>query len=340
MTSEPAPEPAHAFGGFIGPRTLVGFVRTAAPYLFDGSHPRVGELPEVPDDGARLHTLAFHPLGWWSILLHAERLAAAERPGSADVTDYFALCLAAHWGSVASYVPTDVDAKIRDALWLDQTDPGELATMRALAAQLARWDVRGFSARLVDVDAASGETGHGLHSGHDGERLAVLCGALGAHRARGEEATAVELEAEIEAELARDATDAGARRAAACRAAIPAPAAKEAAWQQIVSGTLPNAVFRAVLDGFADPDQSELLEPYQRRYFEVVGDIWRDWSSDMAQWFVANAYPVADNRSVVEATDDLIARTSPPAALRRLLIEGRDGLERALRCQERDRQAG
>ena len=147
-------------------------------------------------------------------------------------------------------------------------------------------------------------------------------------------------EADIEAELARDATDAGARHAAACRAAIPEPAAKEAAWRQIVSGTLPNAVFRAVLDGFADPDQTELLEPYQRRYFEVVGGIWRDWSSDMAQWFVANAYPVADNRSVIEATDDLIATTSPPAALRRLLIEGRDGLERALRCQERDRQAG
>ncbi|HEY7484660.1 MAG TPA: aminopeptidase N [Streptosporangiaceae bacterium] len=147
-------------------------------------------------------------------------------------------------------------------------------------------------------------------------------------------------EAEIEAELARDATDAGARRAAACRAAIPEPAAKEAAWQQIVGGTLPNAVFRAVLDGFADPDQAELLEPYQRRYFEVVGGIWRDWGSDMAQWFVANAYPVADSRAVIEATDDLIATTSPPAALRRLLIEGRDGLERALRCQERDRQAG
>ena len=60
----------------------------------------------------------------------------------------------------------------------------------------------------------------------------------------------------------------------------------------------------------------------------------------MAQWFVANAYPVADSRAVIEATDDLIVTTSPPAALRRLLIEGRDGLERALRCQERDRQAG
>src|SRR5262245_44155101 len=214
-----APEPAHAFGGFIGPRTLVGLVRSAAPYLFDGTHPRASELPAVPrDGGARLAPLAFHPLGWWSILLHAGRLPARERPEPADVSDYFALCLAAHWGSVASYVPTDVDAKIRDALWLDQADPGELATMRALTAQLARWDVRGFSARLVDVDEASGEAGHGLHSGHDGERLAVLCGALGAHRARGEEATAAELEAEIEGELAREAQAFAALRRAAGRA--------------------------------------------------------------------------------------------------------------------------
>ena len=68
--------------------------------------------------------------------------------------------------------------------------------------------------------------------------------------------------AEIDAELRRDATDAGERRAATCRAAIPDAAAKEAAWQAIVSGTLPNATFRATLNGFADPDQAELLTPY------------------------------------------------------------------------------
>jgi aminopeptidase N len=147
-------------------------------------------------------------------------------------------------------------------------------------------------------------------------------------------------EAEIDAELARDATDAGARHAATCRATIPEPAAKEAAWQQIVSGTLPNAVFRAVLDGFADPDQPGLLEPYQRRYFEVVDGVWQNWGTDMAQRFVVRAYPMADTRAVIEATDALIERTSPPAALRRLLIEGRDGAERALRCQERDRAGG
>jgi aminopeptidase N len=145
--------------------------------------------------------------------------------------------------------------------------------------------------------------------------------------------------AEIDAEHARDATDAGARHAASCRAAIPDPAAKQAAWEQIVSGSLPNAMFRAVLAGFADPDRLDLLQPYHQRYFGEVGRIWREWGTDMAQWFVANAYPMADTPDVITATSDFIEREDPPAALRRLLIEGRDGVERALRCQRRDRGA-
>jgi aminopeptidase N len=147
-------------------------------------------------------------------------------------------------------------------------------------------------------------------------------------------------EPEIAAELARDATDAGERHAATCRAAIPDPAAKEAAWELIVGGTLPNATFRAMLAGFMDPDQLDLLAPYQDRYFGVVSDIWRDWTPDMARWFVAYGYPMTDSPSVIEATSELIARTDPPPGLARLLLEGSDGVRRALRCQERDRRAG
>jgi aminopeptidase N len=147
-------------------------------------------------------------------------------------------------------------------------------------------------------------------------------------------------EPEIEAELAGDTTDAGERQAATCRASIPTAAAKQAAWDLITSGTLPNAMFRAVLAGFADPDQLVLLAPYEQRYFEVVSGIWRDWSSDMARWFVSFAYPLTDSPSVIAATSDLIARTDPPPGLVRLLSEGRDGVRRALRCQARDRQAG
>ena len=120
-------------------------------------------------------------------------------------------------------------------------------------------------------------------------------------------------EAEIEAELARDATDAGERQAASCRAAVPTAAAKAVAWDLVMGGTLPNATFRAVLAGFEDRDQLALLAPFDERYFEVLPGVWRGWSSDMARWFVSYAYPMTDSTSVIAATSDFIARNDPPA---------------------------
>jgi len=145
---------------------------------------------------------------------------------------------------------------------------------------------------------------------------------------------------EIDAELARDATDAGERHAATCRAAVPTAQAKQAAWDTLVAGELPLATFRAVLTGFADPDQPELVNPYREKYFAAVGDVWRTWSSAMAQDFTSGAYTVgALSAETVRITDEYIAATDPPAALRRLLLEGRDDVLRALRCQAKDAQA-
>jgi aminopeptidase N len=147
-------------------------------------------------------------------------------------------------------------------------------------------------------------------------------------------------EDEIDAELARDATDAGERHAASCRAAIPTAEAKQQAWETLIQGELTIAMFRAVLAGFADQDQPELVEPYREKYFEVVGDVWRNWSSAMAQDFVSGVYAVCPvSPETVEMTDVFIGAADPPAALRRLLIEGRDDVLRALRCQDRDRRA-
>jgi aminopeptidase N len=146
--------------------------------------------------------------------------------------------------------------------------------------------------------------------------------------------------AEIDAELARDATDAGERHAATCRAAIPSAEAKREAWRLLTGGEQTLAMFRATLAGFADPDQPELVEPYREDFFAVVGDVWREWSSAMAQDFVSGVYTVcAVSPETVEVTDAYIADAEPPAALRRLLSEGRDDVVRALRCQARDRQA-
>ena len=94
------------------------------------------------------------------------------------------------------------------------------------------------------------------------------------------------------------------------------------------------------MSGFVDPDQPELTEPYREKYFAVVGDVWRDWSSAMAQDFASGVYTAgAISEETVRATDDYIAAANPPDALRRLLTEGRDDVLRALRCQAKDRQA-
>ncbi|MEV0663443.1 aminopeptidase N [Actinomadura luteofluorescens] len=144
-------------------------------------------------------------------------------------------------------------------------------------------------------------------------------------------------EAEIDAEHERDRTAAGERHAAACKAAIPTPEAKAAAWERIVAGDLPNAVYRATLGGFVEPDQATLLVPYLDRYFAEVGRVWKEWTSDMSQTFAEVAYPfLVIEQSTVDRTDAYIAENDPPAALRRLLSEGRDGVARALRARAKD----
>jgi aminopeptidase N len=93
---------------------------------------------------------------------------------------------------------------------------------------------------------------------------------------------------------------------------------------------LPNASFRAALSGFNSADQDELLAPFAPRFFDVVADIWRDWGSDMAQYFAEVAYPATVVSQVaVDAAADFMNRTSPPAPLRRLLSEGRDDVATA-----------
>jgi aminopeptidase N len=146
---------------------------------------------------------------------------------------------------------------------------------------------------------------------------------------------------EIEAELRRDPTAAGERNAAGDRAAVPTAEAKAAAWERIVAGDLPNAIFRATLGGLVDVDDTALLEPYVEKYFGEVGRVWTAWSSDMSSTFAEVAYPfLVSAQSTVDRTTAYLQEQDPPPALRRLLVEGRDGVSRALRAQDKDRSAG
>jgi aminopeptidase N len=147
-------------------------------------------------------------------------------------------------------------------------------------------------------------------------------------------------DAEIDAELERDPTATGQRHAATARALRPTTEAKEQAWRSATEDDdLPNAMQAAVIDGFAHPAQTALLEPYVQRYFDVVGQVWERRSSESAQRVVLGLYPTLVDQSVVDATDRYLSG-DVPAALRRLLLEKRDGIVRALRARRCDAAAG
>jgi aminopeptidase N len=147
--------------------------------------------------------------------------------------------------------------------------------------------------------------------------------------------------AEIDAELARDDTATGRRQAATARAAVPTLEAKEAAFASAVEGDeLPNALLVATLAGFVHPDQRELHRAFLPRYFAAIPDVWAHRTNETAQTIVLGLYPATlVEESTLEVTDSFLAREDVPAGARRLVREGRDGIERSLRCQARDAQS-
>ncbi|MHA3704374.1 aminopeptidase N [Jatrophihabitans sp. YIM 134969] len=147
-------------------------------------------------------------------------------------------------------------------------------------------------------------------------------------------------ESDIAAELANDNTAAGARAAAAARAMIPTPEAKEAAWHAAtVDDTLPNDVTRAYIGGFAPWNQAELVAPYAERYFADVATVWSRRTSELAQDVAVGLFPswssTTDEHTLALA-DRFLAGTDLPSSLRRLVSEGRDDLRRALHARGAD----
>ena len=142
----------------------------------------------------------------------------------------------------------------------------------------------------------------------------------------------------VHAELATDDTATGRRQAAVALAARPTAAAKERAWTDIIDRTdLPNALMNATIGGFVQPDQLDLLRPYRDTYFAALPTVWAERTMEMAQDITMSLYPVylVDDETLAQ-TDAFLAKPDLSAPLRRLLEEGRDGIERAKRARARD----
>lgn len=201
---------------------------------------------------------------------------------------------------------------------LDTAPPGgslQLAAVRGWVAvtddvnQLSRW-----------LDGRVGPPGLAL----DAElRWAVLgrLVALGAASA-----------AEIAAEAAADRSATGAEQAARCRAALPDPEAKRAAWKIVVADTeCSNRLVEATAKGFWQPEQATLTAPYVGRYFAdmpAASRLRTPWVADRIADLAFPRYAVAQGTR--ERVAELLARGDLTPGLRRRLIDADDDLRRAL----------
>ncbi len=146
--------------------------------------------------------------------------------------------------------------------------------------------------------------------------------------------------AAIDEERTREDTSTGRERAARARAARPVAEAKEEAWAAAVEGRgLPNAVIDAVAHGFTRPGTpAALLEPFVDRYHAMLDTVESSGSHATVEAIVFGFYPrPLANRRLHDASQAwLDSHPDAPAALRRLVVENRDPVARALEAQDRD----
>jgi len=82
----------------IAPNILLKHVESTAPFLFQG------ELDTSGDMRAYLEKLRFYKKNL-KALAHI------------NLSEYFHICMSAHWATAGTFVPTDVDNQIREGLW-------------------------------------------------------------------------------------------------------------------------------------------------------------------------------------------------------------------------------
>ncbi|UQU68695.1 aminopeptidase N [Couchioplanes caeruleus] len=152
------------------------------------------------------------------------------------------------------------------------------------------------------------------------QRLVVL-GAAGPER--------------IEAELARDRSAQGEQAAARCRAALPDPEAKARAWEFVISDPdASNRILEATAQGFWQPEQLPLVEPYAERYFADMPGMLARRTGMSGERLAVTAYPsVVVAERTRELAAGLLGRGDLSAILRRVVTDGDDDVRRALHAR-------
>jgi aminopeptidase N len=307
-------------------------------------------------DQRSLATALDHPRGFVDSLPRALVLGAAwdmTRDAETRARDYVDLVLASLPGEDNSTMLRTVLAQLRTTLELyvapdHRTEAVASATERLRALVEAAEPASDAQFQLLTTYAAVQPGGdhaswlHGLLEGSQSlDGLAVdteLRWTLLIALARVGAATV----AEVDAEHRRDNTATGRERAAQAKAAMPTAQAKADAWRAgVEEDGLPNSVLQAVAAGFGAALDDSLLEPYVEKYHSMLDSVQDKGSHAITEIIVTGFYPMAlADQRLLDATQQwLDTHTEAPAALRRLVVENRDPVARALRAQARDADA-
>lgn len=137
----------------IAPNLLLKDIENTAPWLFRG------EIETSGDKRAYLAKVVFYKKNL-NLLKHI------------NLTDYFYLCMAAHWSTAGTFVPTNVDNQIREGLWKHGEIGAHIERMARITIDSWLWDYQDVTNRKsFNID------NNQVMSTHEGTWLSVAIGA-------------------------------------------------------------------------------------------------------------------------------------------------------------------
>ncbi|MFC0197015.1 ERAP1-like C-terminal domain-containing protein, partial [Microbacterium arthrosphaerae] len=137
---------------------------------------------------------------------------------------------------------------------------------------------------------------------------------------------------DADAELAADPTAQGHVAHRTALAARPDAAVRAAAWHAAWEDEgLTNDHLAATIAGVRAGDRRDLIAVHDEDYFARIRPAWAARSIEIARRLVIGLFPASDSLDDVDSWLD--GNPDAPAALRRLVIEQRDGLARELRVR-------
>lgn len=155
----------------VSPKILFTHIKNTAPFIFNADF-LIGKNQR-----------------YLTILQQRERWLEKFPDATMDHLTYFELCIAAHWATIGTFVPTDVDNQIRLHLWHPELPLETLFAMTDLVEESLHWDFTPVSTRWVKSPIDQGTLG-----GHHGEWFSISVAAYGALRPRHPERAKILLE--------------------------------------------------------------------------------------------------------------------------------------------------